>query len=193
MRQERALLDPDDARLKMKIAPAQGYGGDPNLINPSSPWPLVLSTRELELIEALSDIILPGDGISPYPSAFKIGAFFNDWLSAPYDRQQTDRSLVVDGLVWLDDRSKERYGADFICISIAQRTDIVGELSRSWKMRPFFERFRYLVIGGYFTCDDGFFIIGYRGNVPLREYPSLPDEVLDLIDDELTRLGLPHR
>jgi len=190
MRQERALLDPDDRDMRQSLAAAPGYGSDPDLVTPSTPWPLVLSDRQRRTIEALSDVILPASSAGPEPSAAGIAAFFDNWLSAPYDRQRADRTLIEGGLVWLDRYSTQRFGTDFLDLTDEQRGEIVEEMSKLWPIRPFFERFRHLVIGGYFTTDAGFAVLGYAGNVPLQDYPELPDDVADLIEEELDRLGL---
>jgi hypothetical protein len=56
--------------------------------------------------------------------------------------------------------------------------------------RTFFVKFRYLLVGGYFTSDVGFKAIGYLGNVPLRSYPGVSEAARRAIDDLLKELGL---
>lgn len=90
----------------------------------------------------------------------------------------------------VDVYSVEKYGKEFLHIKDAQKMETVEFMSKSWKVRPFFQRFRYLLIGGYFTSDIGFSVIGYSGNVPLTEYPGVPDDLIDLVEEELWRLGL---
>src|SRR5438128_876599 len=125
MRHERALLDPDDASLDRSFAAGMGYGSDPNLITPSSPWPCIVSDHQLRLIDRLCDIILPGDHHIPNPSQMAISSFFNNWLSATYAKQTADRVLVENGLAWLDYQSTKQYGADFLNLTRAQRIETV--------------------------------------------------------------------
>ena len=56
--------------------------------------------------------------------------------------------------------------------------------------RDFFVRFRYLVVGAYFTSDAGFKAIGYLGNVPLRSFPGVSAQTQAIIDTQLRKLGL---
>jgi hypothetical protein len=191
MRAERALLDEDERVLdpKRRFGPG-GYGSDPNLVTPSTPWPSLLTPDQLALINSLSDIILPADHGIPSPSSLRIGAFFADWLSAPYDIQTADRQLITSGLSAVDQISNATYGHNFVRLSARQQYAIVAELSASWPIRPFFERFRYLLIAGYFTTDIGSAVLGYAGNVPLNDFPPLPIDLEQMIEEELERLGL---
>ncbi|MHB0772303.1 gluconate 2-dehydrogenase subunit 3 family protein [Bradyrhizobium sp. 1.29L] len=190
MRQERALLDPEDLQLDPRLRVPAGYGSDPNLVTPSTPWTLSLSKHQAELIDSLSDVILPGGHHVPFPSCLPISGFFNNWLSAPYAKQVADRKLISSGLDWLDDYANRNYGRQFLDLRSSQRVSIVEFMSTSWTLRPFFQRFRYLLIGGYFTSDAGLAVIGYAGNVPLKDYAGVPSELRALVEEELWRLGL---
>ena len=54
----------------------------------------------------------------------------------------------------------------------------------------FFRRFRYLVIGAYYTTEAGFKDIGYIGNVSRPSDPGPSDEVKAVLERELAKLGL---
>lgn len=168
-----------------------GYGTDPNLVTPVVPWQGTLSAAQLAMIDALADEILPGTSDEPPPSHVGIAAFFNEWLSAPYPRQVEDRRLVEDGLRTLDAESQARYGNPFVSVSQVERGELVAWLSASQgRIREFFVRYRYLVIGGYFTTDPGMEALGYRGNVPLLSFPPVTSDAQKAIDRELAKLGL---
>lgn len=174
-----------------RASPSRGYGSDPNLVTPSTPWRFILSQHQRRLIAALSDIILPGTQEHPAPSRIGIDRFFDEWVSAPYSRQQTDKTIIVQGLALIDAEARRRFGAGFLKLKKEQRLKIVDDIaSPSAQDRQFFIRFRYLVVGGYFTSKVGFKAIGYRGNVPLLGYPGVSPETQRLIEDELNRLGL---
>ncbi|MET7846258.1 hypothetical protein ABZT45_48930, partial [Streptomyces sp. NPDC005356] len=65
----------------------QGYGTDPNLVTPHTPWSRTLSERERALVGALADIVLPGAAEYPAPSAMGIADFFDDWAAGGSPRQ----------------------------------------------------------------------------------------------------------
>jgi hypothetical protein len=177
-------------------AAAVGYGTDPNLITPAVPWRNTLSAREKQMIGVLSDVILPARAGFPQPSQMGISAFMDQWLSAPYVTQQQDRSLVLTGLKAVEADSIGRFGVTFDALSDRDKCLVVDAFASNssdgspGSRRDFFVRFRYLVLGGYFTSGIGFKAIGYLGNVPLSTFPPVNDELRHTIDHELVQLGL---
>jgi hypothetical protein len=170
---------------------SEGYGNDPNLVTPSTPWRFILSKHQRKLIAALGDIILPATAEYPAPSKIGIDRFFDEWVSAPYSRQQADKTLIVEGLALIDREARRQFGAGFLRLRKRDKLKIVdGIASPCAPDRQFFIRFRYLVVGGYFTSDIGLKALGYRGNVPLQSYPGASAETRRVIDAELKRLGL---
>ena len=168
-----------------------GYGTDPNLITPVTTWPRTLSRHQLRLIAALSDVILPGTGDDPAPSKIGIARFFDEWLSAPYKNQQGDRSTILAGLDLVDRESKRVFWIGFLWLTDKRKRRIIdGIIAAGGDSRKFFARFRYLVVGAYFTSDAGFKAIGYLGNVPLQGYAPVSNELQRTIDHELQKLGL---
>ncbi|WP_432142648.1 gluconate 2-dehydrogenase subunit 3 family protein [Streptomyces sp. bgisy084] len=169
----------------------QGYGTDPNLVTPDTPWPRTLSDHQRKLIAVLSDIILPGTDEFPAPGAVGIVDFFDDWVSAPYRTQQKDRTLITTGLTMVDESSQRQFGLGFVDLNGSQQRTIVDQIASTTATdRSFFVRFRSLLLNGYFTTEIGFKAIGYIGNVPLLEFPGVPPEAQRIIDDELRKLGL---
>ena len=60
-----------------------GYGTDPNLALAKVPWPRLLTARELTLIAAIADLILPATEHTVAPSALGVPEFIDEWVSAP--------------------------------------------------------------------------------------------------------------
>ena len=192
MRQELALVPEDELSFEIGLAKRadNGYGNDPNLRTPSAPWSGTLSAHELDQIEALSDIFLPRTSDDPAPSEVGIRHFFDHWLSAPYPRQRSHKATIVRGLSFLDPISKTKYKRPFLQLSRIEMEEIVASMQTSWPERNFFGRFRYLVVGGYFTTAAGSSAIGYKGNVPLLTYSGMSDEIEAIVEAELRKLGL---
>jgi hypothetical protein len=178
-------------RLIESTGNAGGYGTDPNLITPHSPWPKILTLYERHLIDDLADQLLPAKATDPASSELRIADFFDDWLSAPYDTQVADRTQIRSGLMRVVQIAQGLFGDDFLQLSDAQKRSVVDQLIKNDDDdRKFFLRFRYLVIGGYFTADVGMRILGYRGNIPLRKPAQIPVQVMNVIESELKKLGL---
>lgn len=175
-----------------------GYGGDPNLLEPTIPWPLTLSQSELSVLEVLVDIILPQDGDAPAASTIGAHEFLNEWVSAPYPRQQGDRALVVPGIGWLNSESSKRFGKDFAFAQAAERLEIVDEIAWRERVKPenekpaqFFARVRSLTMGAYFTSASGWRDLGYLGNTPATgDYAGPTQEALDHLRSVLAGMGL---
>jgi hypothetical protein len=170
-----------------------GYGTDPNVITPvAANWPRILSRHQLRLVAALSDVILPATTEYPAPSKIGVAEFFNEWLSAPYERpQQADRKIILPGLDLVERESRRLFWMGFLWLSEKRKRRVIDAIiAAGGSARQFFLRFRYLVVGAYFTSDVGFKAIGYLGNVPLQNYAPVPKDLEQVIDQELRQLGL---
>jgi len=167
---------------------AIGYGTDPNLVKiykPGDLWPLTLTAPLRRTVVVLCDVIIPADERSPSASAVGVPDFIDEWISAPYPEQRHDRDVVLEGLAWLNQESKRRFGAEFAAVTDAQRTaiatDIAYEPHASAELkRPaqFFARFRNLVTGGFYTTPAGMRDIQYLGNVPTAKFAGPPPELI---------------
>jgi hypothetical protein len=174
-------------------APARGYGTDPNLTKTYQPgelWPLTLTPAQRELAAALCDLIIPADAKSPSASQVGVVDFLDEWISAPYEANQQDRRVILDGLTWLDGEAHRRFGGGFVAASVGQRAAICDEICFEPRARPdlasaarFFARYRDLTAGGFYTTPEGMKDVGYIGNVPLATFDGPPAELL-------RRLGL---
>ena len=56
---------------EMAVIQAKGVGTDIDFNNTAVPWPLTMTPAELVAVNALVDLILPGEGDVPFPS--KVG------------------------------------------------------------------------------------------------------------------------
>jgi hypothetical protein len=184
-----ALQMPESLAAEMeKVVSATGYGKDPDLLKVYAPgelWPLTLTAAQRSSATVLADAILPADG--EWPAASKLGVveFIDEWISAPYSQMTADRSMIVQGLEWLDADAKRRFRKRFAQLASDQISTVCDELAPGPKQRKdaeeatgFFARFRQLVAAGYYTTPQGMRDIGYVGNVPLAKYDGPPQEVL---------------
>lgn len=174
------------------------YGTDPDLVHPVVPWPRTMTQAQLQASAALSDIILPEDERSPAASAVGVPDFIDEWISAPYEEQQRDRELVLAGLEWLEQQSRERFGTGFAAAEDNQRAELLDALA--WpepaatdlvEQIRFFDRFRYLTVGAFYTTEPGMADAGYIGNVAISgDYPGPSKEALAHLAGVLEQLGL---
>ena len=165
-----------------------GYGSDPNMLKrykAGEVWPLVLAPAQRRTVTALCDLIIPADDYSPGASAVGVVDFIDEWVSAPYPRQQQDRTLIEQGLVWLDAESRQRFTAEFAAAKPADQAALCDDICDPARAKEpfataarFFARFRDLTAGGFYTTPVGFKDLGYVGNVPLPKFEGPPLDVL---------------
>jgi hypothetical protein len=163
--------------------PAKGYGTDPNLLKPAkAPWPRILSKKELQAAAILCDFILPASGAAPAATALGVPDFIDEWVSAPYPDQLKDRPIIRNGLKPLIK----------VMGDTAKRTAWLAALPKATdeEAKTFFKRFRYLVVGAYYTTQEGFKDIGYIGNESRAVDPGPSAEVKVAVEQALVKLGL---
>lgn len=178
-----------------RIPDTTGYGSDPDLSNPVVPWSRTMTTAQLETSAVLCDLILPADARSPAASEVGVPDFIDEWVSAPYPRQQNDRHIILAGLEWLERQSRTRFDTSFVSAAEADATALLDDIAVPSSAAPdlgdFFERFRYLSVGAFYTTEAGTDDIGYIGNVPIGgNYPGPSDEAMAHLAGVLEQLGL---
>jgi hypothetical protein len=186
--------------LKLTPITGKGYGTDPNLIlPPESPWPLTLTAPQLSLLALVADILVPRDGSVPSASEVGVPTVLDEWVSAPYPRQQQDRVTVLSALAWLDDESTMRFGSRFISLQRPQQLAIIDDIAfNTAETKPQFQRIakafallRGLVVAAFFATPEGTKDIGYLGNTAIGgDYPGPTPQAKAHLDKVLTDLGL---
>lgn len=180
--------------IELPVNAALGYGTDPDLMNPTAPWPLLLSTDGRKAINILGNLVLPPDESGPGAGDIDIAAFVDEWISSPYEAQAGDRRKVINGLAWLDAQA----GKPFAKADKATHARIVDALMLDpvpeFLVEPagFFGRLRGLIVGGYFTAPEGKTAIGFQGNTPMKDYPGPSDEAVEHLKGLLKQLNLPY-
>ncbi|MCW8879288.1 MAG: gluconate 2-dehydrogenase subunit 3 family protein [Kangiellaceae bacterium] len=187
-------------KLDIKPLSSSGYGKDPKLIvPPNSPWPRSLTTPQLVLVAVLSDILVPREGNTPSATEVKVPEVIDEWVSAPYPRQQRDRVDFLHALAWIDDESKIRFGKKFVELSSSQQIQIMDDIAynsektpqKFLRIVPVFSRFRRLVLAAFFCSPEGIKDIGYIGNVAIAgDYPGPSKEAMEHLNGVLKKLNL---
>ena len=165
-----------------------GYGTDPNLMEVYKPgdfWPLTFTKEQHRTVAALCDVILPADEKSSSASQLKVPDFLDEWISAPYPRQQADKRVILSGLGWLERESARRFQKPFAQTSEVQKKQICEDICSVQRAAPafkeaaqFFGKFRDLTMGGFYSTAEGMRDIQYLGNRPLTKFDGPPAEVL---------------
>jgi hypothetical protein len=156
---------------------AKGYGKDPDLMKKYAAgdlWPLTLTKEQRVTASALCDLIIPADDVSPAASSVGVVDFIDEWISAPYPEHAADRQTVLAGLSSLDAQAQQQFKAPFAKLSTTQMTTIADAIVAE----PFFERYRALTAGGFYTTPIGTRDLKFVGNVATATFEGPPQEVL---------------
>lgn len=164
-----------------------GYGKDPDILKiykADSLWPLTLTKAQRATATVLSDVIIPADDQSPAASAVGVVDFIDEWISAPYPNNVSDKPVILEGLAWIDAESQRRFKKEFAKLTDTQRAAICDDISAAnpkqefAQAAAFFSRYRSLTAGGFYTTPVGMKDLRYVGNVALASFDGPPPEVL---------------
>jgi len=186
--------------LTLSPITVKGYGKDPSMIiPPKSPWPKTLTAQQLTLVAVLADILVPRDGDVPSANEVNVPDVVDEWVSAPYERQQSDRLTILSALVWLNDEAKLRFSKAFTKLSATEQLNIIDDIAYQkedlaeeyTRIAQAFSRFRELVLAAFFCSPEGTKDLGYLGNVPIAgDYPGPTDEAMVHLNKILNELDL---
>ncbi|WP_315760244.1 gluconate 2-dehydrogenase subunit 3 family protein [Sphingomonas sp. Y38-1Y] len=175
----------------------KGYGRDPDLMDPKVPWPLTLTKPQRATVDLLGDMILPADDVSPGAGQLGVGAFIDEWISAPYPAQQADRARIVGGLMWLDAQAQALHRRAFTGLDVGQRSAMLDALCTAApagameKPVAFMDRLRGLFVLGFYSLPEGKKDMGYVGETPVEgPYPGPTPEALAHLSQLLGTLKL---
>ncbi|XOV82753.1 MAG: gluconate 2-dehydrogenase subunit 3 family protein [bacterium] len=186
--------------VELKPVTAAGYGTDPDLLHPApAPWPTTLTLAQQQLVARLADILIPADGLSPSASDAGVVEVLDEWVSAPYPDQQAHRLEILSGLTWCNAQARHLFARPFTNLTPAEQIRIIDAIAYPeadlTQDNPapvqFFDLFRTLVAGIYYTSPAGVRELGYQGNLPISgDYPGPSQDALHHLDRLKKELGL---
>lgn len=162
---------------------------DPDFAHFELPWEKPLVAAELATLAVLVDLILPADDESPAASEIGVPDFLNEWVGAPYEANRADYETIRGGIAWINTHAWDLHGKRFAEIDPAQQTAILDSICDWSKAAPdvqagarFFQKLRYLALGGYYSHPKTWRSLGYVGNSPIAgPYPGVPPEIIKIL------------
>ena len=143
--------------------------------------PKFFTASEFKLVRTLADIIIPKDERSGSASDVGVPEFMDFMMIDQPNRQVAMRG----GLAWLDVECQERYDKIFVDCTDAERTVVLDDIAWPAKAKPemrhgvaFFNSFRDLTAGGFWTTKVGIEDLQYLGNRSVARWNGCPDEAL---------------
>ncbi len=143
----------------------------------TAPWsPKVFNAHQNETVVLLSEMIIPQTD-TPGAKAAKVNEFIDLVLD---DANEAERKQFLNGLAWLDGRSQELFGSDFVSAAPDQQTALLTIVASSKNKAfedqvgtEFFKAIKALTITGYYTSEIGMKQeLGDDGQLFFLEYPG---------------------
>ncbi|MCY4188956.1 MAG: gluconate 2-dehydrogenase subunit 3 family protein [Bryobacterales bacterium] len=141
--------------------------------------PEFFSTAEIDLLDALSETILPADDRSPGARAAKVARYIDIMVA---DGPASARETWKSGLEAVSGLAQQRFERDFLDCGTDQQSAIVAEMARSEDdpqsvAERFFVLLKAMTIRGYYTSEIGIHQeFGYQGNTAIDEFPGCAHE-----------------
>lgn len=153
-----ALAPPWVGRL-VALAHARGGGHIGSIGQAPQAWvPKVLTTHQNVTVTAIAEMIIPATE-TPGAAAAKVNQFVDATLD---DAHEAERKEFLAGLAWVETRSRELFGADFIDCAPEQQTALLTIISsdRNTSLADragvaFFQAIKAMTITGYYHSEVG--------------------------------------
>ena len=138
---------------------------------------IFFTPTELATVRMLADLIVPRDEHSGSATDAGVPDFL-DFVLTEWPEHQTP---IRGGLAWLDRESTHCFNKPFREVTAGEQTAILDDIAYPARARPemvagvdFFNRFRDLVLSGFYSSKEGVKDLGYMGNTFVTEWKGCP-------------------
>ena len=145
-------------------------------------------------VNVLCDLIIPADDRSVSASQAGVPEFMDDWIQfrTEQDGHMNLRAEIFGGLMWLDRESTKLFQKDFVSSSADQQKQLLDRIAYPAKAAKddsqwvaFFNQFRSLTVGGFFSSKAGVADLPYLGNRAVAEWKGCDPKVWAVIEDRM--------
>jgi gluconate 2-dehydrogenase gamma chain len=156
--------------------------------------PKVFDAHQWRTVGVLCDLILPADERSGSATQAGVPEFIDDWLDfrTREDGNDTLAAQILGGLAWLDLESNHKSGKDFAAAAPDRQKELLDRIAWPEKAAAedhrwvdFFDRFRDLTVGGFFSSKMGIADLPYLGNKPVGEWKGCDPAVWAILEKRL--------
>jgi hypothetical protein len=136
--------------------------------------PKILNAHQDQTVTTLCELIIPQTD-TPGAKAAQVNRFIDGVLK---EASAADRASFLEGLAWMDARSKALFGKDVISATPGQQTTLLTRLSSEESGAPedqagrdFFRALKSMTITGYYSTEIGLRKeLGDDGQLVLAEF-----------------------
>ncbi len=145
-------------------------------------------------VQVLCDLIIPADERSGSATEAGVPEFLDDWIAFRKEQDGNEhlQAEIFGGLMWLDRESNRLFQKDFADAQPEQQKQILDRIAypdraaeedRRWV--TFFDTFRALTVGGFFSSRMGVKDLPYLGNTAVAEWKGCDPEIWNIITDRM--------
>jgi hypothetical protein len=140
--------------------------------------PKFFSRNEFEMLDVLSEIIIPADDHSPGAHAAQVAQFMDELISQSPEKT---KQLWRQGLVRIEGMANAKYRRRFTACSAAEQTALMRLISQNEESpqqpeEKFFADLKRATIDGYYRSAIGIHQdLQYQGNKYVRAFPECND------------------
>jgi hypothetical protein len=150
--------------------------------------------RQWKTVGVLCALIIPADSRSGSATDAGVPEFLDDWIAFRKEQDGNDRleAEIFGGLMWLNRESNRLFQQDFADAQEAQQKQILDRVAYPAKAAPedqrwvkFFDTFRALTVGGFFSSKMGVKDLPYLGNKAVSDWKGCPPQIWATIQDRM--------
>jgi hypothetical protein len=150
--------------------------------------------QQWKTVRVLCDLIIPADRHSGSATQAGVPEFLDDWIAfrTDQDGNQDLRAEIFGGLMWLDRESRRLFQKNFADAAVSEQKQILDRIAykdRAAKddhpWAAFFNEFRSLTVGGFYSSKMGVGDLPYLGNVAVEEWKGCDPKVWAIIEERM--------
>lgn len=145
-------------------------------------------------VQVLCNLVMPADDRSGSATDAGVPEFIDDWLAfrKEQDGNADLEAQIFGGLMWIDEQSLAAGGRPFVDASAEQQKKILDRIAWPERAAPedhrwvmFFNRFRDLTVGGFYSSQMGVKDLPYLGNTIVTNWIGCPPNVWAIIEERM--------
>lgn len=145
-------------------------------------------------VRVLCDLIIPADEHSGSATQAGVPEYLDDWIAfrTEQDGDEDLKAQIFGGLMWLDREANARFQKDFAEASADQQKQILDRIAYPKRAAKedhvwvtFFNEFRSLTVGGFFSSKMGVADLPYLGNRAVAEWKGCDPKVWAVIEERM--------
>ena len=150
--------------------------------------------HQWKTVRVLCDLIIPADQHSGSASQAGVPEFLDDWIAfrTDQDGNQDLRAEIFGGIMWLDHESNQLFQKTFVEAAPGQQKQLLDRIAyheraakEDSQAAAFFNEFRALTVGGFYSSKMGVGDLPYLGNVAVAEWKGCDPKVWAIIEERM--------